>query len=176
WQANPTPQHALDEGIAFITVNMMEDVVDRGTASSVRRRGFAHAAAGKTGTTNDGKDVWFVGVTPDLAAGVWLGFDQPTTIMSNAAGGSLAAPIWAEMMKTAYENRAPPPHWAPPVNLVSASVDTETGYLARPQCPGDHVRIEYYLSGTQPLEYCPLHRGGAARVVNKLLNGLRRIF
>lgn len=174
WRADRPAERAVDEGVAFLTVNMMQDVIDNGTGSAVRRAGFWHTAAGKTGTTNDARDVWFLGVTPDLAAGVWLGFDQPKTILSNATGGSLAAPVWTEVMKAAYADRPAPPPWTPPPGVVTAAVDTETGKLAEPDCPREHVRIEYFLPGTQPLEYCPLHGGGS--VLKRLLRGLQRVF
>jgi penicillin-binding protein 1A len=175
WQAEPLRDHVVDEGVAFLTVNMMEDVVDRGTGGAVRRAGFWAPAAGKTGTTNDAKDVWFVGMTPDLAAGVWLGFDQPKQIMPDASGGRLAAPVWAELMMAAYETRPAPDDWTRPDNVVIAPVDTSSGGLATRGCPPGNVRIEYFLAGTQPLEVCPLH-GGRGNLVDKLLQGLRRIF
>ncbi|NIP77731.1 MAG: penicillin-binding protein 1A, partial [Gemmatimonadetes bacterium] len=77
WQAHPPTRQALDPGVAFLTLTLLEEVVNSGTAAVIRRKGFWLPAAGKTGTTNDGKDVWFIGMTPDLAAGVWLGFDRP---------------------------------------------------------------------------------------------------
>ena len=85
----------MDPRVAFVVRDMMRDVVERGTASSIRRYLPASVpVAGKTGTTNDNSDVWFIGMTPDIVAGVWLGFDTPKTITPGAAGGSLAAPIW----------------------------------------------------------------------------------
>jgi penicillin-binding protein 1A len=130
WKAaNDAPQ-TIHEATAFLTLSLMEDVVDRGTASSIRRRGFWLPAAGKTGTTNDAKDVWFVGMTPDLVAGVWLGFDQPRTILPNASGGLLAAPVWADAMKAVYEKRPQPAPWTPPASVTSASIDEESGLLA----------------------------------------------
>ena len=100
WQ-NPivAPLLVLDPAVAFIVRDMMRDVVERGTATSVRNDvPETIPVAGKTGTTNDNTDVWFVGMTPDLVAGVWIGFDRPRTITPGAAGGSLAAPIWAQMV------------------------------------------------------------------------------
>jgi penicillin-binding protein 1A len=175
WQPEGSPDQVLDPGIAFLTVNMMEDVVDRGTGTAVRRAGFWAPAAGKTGTTNEAKDVWFVGMTPDLVAGVWLGFDQPKSIMPNASGGRLAAPVWADVMKAAYETRPTPDDWARPDNVVVAAVDTATGGLATDKCPPASTRVEYFLAGTQPIAMCPLHGGGGS-IVDKLLHGLKRIF
>ena len=90
---------ALDPRVTYVVRDMMRDVVERGTAASIRRYLPASIpVAGKTGTTNDNSDVWFIGLTPDLVAGVWLGFDKPTSITAGAAGGSLAAPVWGKMV------------------------------------------------------------------------------
>jgi penicillin-binding protein 1A len=152
WQ-NPIspPQRVLDENVAFIVRDMMREVVERGTATSVRR--FVPAAvpvAGKTGTTNDNADVWFVGMTPDLVAGVWLGFDRPKTITPGAAGGTLAAPIWGRMLALAGAAHADLP-WAPPTTLVAAELDRETGQLATIATPPERRYTEYFLPGTEPL-------------------------
>ena len=176
WTATDDAPPAMDEGVAFLTLSLMEDVIDRGTAGSIRRRGFWLPAAGKTGTTNDAKDVWFVGLTGDLVAGVWLGFDQPKTIMPSASGGSLAAPVWADMMKTIYQKRPQPGGWTPPASLASATIDTESGLLSTANCPASQVRVEYFMPGTAPQEMCPLHATGAQKVLNKLIEGIRRIF
>jgi penicillin-binding protein 1A len=176
WQAAQSVEAVLDPSIAFLTLSLMEDVVDRGTGGSVRRRGFFLPAAGKTGTTNDAKDVWFVGLTPDLVAGVWLGFDQPKMITANASGGAFAAPIWADMMKAVYQNRAEPNPWVAPESLVSATIDEDTGLLATDNCSPLRVRVEYFVPGTQPTDYCPLHANSAQKALKKLVEGIRRIF
>lgn len=177
WRAPLTRTHAVDEDVAFITTSMMEDVVDRGTASVIRQRGFALPAAGKTGTTNDAKDVWFVGMTPDLAAGVWLGFDQPKQIAPWAYGGNLAAPVWTDVMRAAYQSRPAPAGWLPPASVAQVPIDAATGYLATGNCPPEQVRIEYFRAGSVPHEYCPLHPESAAeRAIDRLLRGLKSIF
>jgi penicillin-binding protein 1A len=177
WRAPLVRAHAVDEAVAFIATSMMEDVIDRGTATVVREKGFLLPAAGKTGTTNDAKDVWFVGMTPDLAAGVWLGFDQPRQIAPWAYGGTLAAPVWTEVMRAAYETRPSPAGWAPPPSVAQLPIDAATGYLATGNCPPGQVRIEFFRNGTQPHEYCPLHpESGAQRVLDRLLKGLKKIF
>ena len=152
WSPPPTGlELAIDPRVAFIVRDMMRDVVERGTAQSVRRTlPESVPAAGKTGTTNDNTDVWFVGMTPDLVAGVWLGFDQPRTIMPGAGGGSLAAPIWAQMMSRWYAGRTPN-EWAPPAGLVVAELDRATGMLATAETPMDQRYTEYFLDGTEPL-------------------------
>jgi penicillin-binding protein 1A len=176
YQARTTNDYTIKADVAYLTLSIMNDVVDRGTASSIRRRGFWLPAAGKTGTTNDSKDVWFVGMTPDLVAGVWLGFDQPKTITSNASGGQMAAPVWAELMKATYAKRAQPAGWTPPADLVSVPIDNESGGIASDNCPPESVRIEYFLPGTEPTENCPLHTTGAERAIDKVLQGIRKIF
>lgn len=177
WRAPLVRAHAVDEAVAFIATSMMEDVIDRGTATIVREKGFLLPAAGKTGTTNDAKDVWFVGMTPDLATGVWLGFDQPRQIAPWAYGGSLAAPVWTDVMRAAYETRPTPTGWAPPPSITQVPIDAATGYLATGNCPPGQVRIEFFRSGAEPQEYCPLHpESGAQRVLDRLLKGLKKIF
>lgn len=174
WQAPLRSPYVLNSGVAFLTLTLLEDVVDEGTGAAVRRDGFWLPAAGKTGTTNDGKDAWFIGMTPDLVAGVWLGFDNPQNIMPGASGGRLAAPVWADLMSQVYESRPHPAAWAPPYNVTSAAVDVESGFLATAACPRDDVRIEYFLRGTEPQEYCPLHPDNDP--LRRLLRRLRGIF
>jgi 1A family penicillin-binding protein len=160
WAAPPGPGPAvLDSNVAFILRDMMRDVVERGTAASVRRTlAPAIPAAGKTGTTNDNTDVWFVGMTPDLVAGVWLGFDQPKTIAPGAVGGTLAAPIWARMMAGYYQGRTVAA-WTPPTTLVTADLDRATGALADDTTPADRLYTEYFLPGTQPVAFDPRSLG-----------------
>ncbi len=152
WQ-NPiaTPQQVLDPQVAFIVRDMMRDVVERGTATAVRRYVPPSVpVAGKTGTTNDNTDVWFVGMTTDLVAGVWLGFDTPKSIGPGAAGGTLAAPIWGRMLELSGGPRGGPP-WVPPPTLVQAQLDRATGTLADSLTPPARRYTEYFLPGTEPI-------------------------
>ena len=145
------PQPVLDPRIAFIVRDMMRDAAERGTGMPARRAVPAGIpVAGKTGTTNDNVDVWFMGMTPDLVAGVWLGFDRPTTITPGAAGGSLAAPIWGAMMARYYAGRAAPAPWIPPVGLVTAELARSTGQLADALTPPADRYQEYFVPGTEP--------------------------
>ncbi|HEU4720757.1 MAG TPA: PBP1A family penicillin-binding protein [Gemmatimonadaceae bacterium] len=146
------PQSVIDPRIAFIVRDMMRDAAERGTGASARRAVPASLPiAGKTGTTNDNVDVWFMGMTPDLVAGVWLGFDRPKTIAPGVAGGSLAAPIWGAMMAKYYANRpVPSSAWTPPLGLVTAELDRATGTLADTTTPPDRRYTEYFLPGTEP--------------------------
>jgi penicillin-binding protein 1A len=177
WRAPAGRHQVLDPGVAFLTVSLMEDVVNHGTGTAVRASGFWQPAAGKTGTTNETKDVWFVGLTPDLAAGVWLGFDHPRPIMPGASGGRLAAPVWGQLMAGAYAGKSAPAPWSPPANVVSAQIDERTGYLATSQCPAEDVRVEYFLAGTEPRSYCPVHGDrGPERFFDNLWQRIRRVF
>jgi penicillin-binding protein 2D len=146
----PAATQVLDPQAAFIVRDMMRDVVERGTATSVRRYLPASIpVAGKTGTTNDNSDVWFVGLTPDLVAGVWVGFDKPKTITPGAAGGTLAAPIWGRMMAEYYENRGST-EWTAPAGLVTAELDRISGQPADSTTPPERRYTEYFLAGTEP--------------------------
>jgi len=148
---------ALDPRVTYVVRDMMRDVVERGTAASIRRYLPASIpVAGKTGTTNDNSDVWFIGLTPDLVAGVWLGFDKPTPITAGAAGGSLAAPVWGKMLARYYAakpeiltSRAAE-QWTPPVGVIFGDVDRATGELATEQTPPDRRYTEYFVEGTEP--------------------------
>ena len=149
---------ALDPRTSFVVRDMMRDVVERGTASSVRR--FLPSSipvAGKTGTTNDNTDVWFIGLTPDVVAGVWLGFDRPKTITSGAAGGSLAAPVWGRMMSRYYASSSGRSslerseiRWTPPLGVISGELDRVTGQLATAATPANRRYTEYFVEGTEP--------------------------
>jgi 1A family penicillin-binding protein len=151
WQpTSPPPQLALDPRVAFIVRDMMRDVVARGTATSVRRWLPERVPiAGKTGTSNDNVDVWFVGVTPDLVMGAWLGFDRPKTITPGAAGGTLAAPVVAQALGKWYAGREPG-EWTPPAGLVAVELDRQTGLPADGATPPERRYTEYFLDGTQP--------------------------
>jgi 1A family penicillin-binding protein len=150
-QAPSMPQPVIDPRIAFIVRDMMRDAAERGTGTPARKAVPASIpVAGKTGTTNDNVDVWFMGMTPDLVAGVWLGFDRPKTITPGAAGGSLAAPIWGAMMARYYAGRAAPAPWTPPLGLVTAELDRLTGQLADSSTPPERRYTEYFVPGTEP--------------------------
>ncbi len=146
-----TPQPVLDPRVAYIVRSMMTDVVERGSGTAARRAVPASIpVAGKTGTTNDNVDVWFLGVTPELVAGVWLGFDKPKTITSGAVGGTLAAPIWGQMMGRYYANR-PTLGWAPPPDGITyAELNRDTGALADSTTAPDKRYFEFFLEGTEP--------------------------
>ncbi|HUF11952.1 MAG TPA: PBP1A family penicillin-binding protein [Longimicrobiales bacterium] len=173
WTAPPASAQAIDPRIAWLTLNLLQGVIDEGTGRVIRDSGFWLPAAGKTGTTNDNKDAWFVGMTPDLAAGVWIGFDRPQTIAGNAGGGALAAPVWATLMNRVYAERPAPAGWMPPDGLAAVPVDRSSGMLATDDCPLEQVHVEYFLPGTEPREYCPLHGGSVERFFERLWRGMK---
>lgn len=177
WRAPRERERVLDDGVAYLTLSMLQDVVDHGTGTAARRAGYHGPAAGKTGTTNDAKDAWFIGLTPDLVAGVWLGFDRPKPILPNASGGTLAAPIWGEFIASAYRDQGPTGHWSPPPSLDEIPIDAATGFRATANCPIDEVRTEFFLPGTEPEEYCPLHpENRVIRFLDGIWNRVKRIF
>ncbi len=162
---------AVSEATAFLMSSMLSDVINAGTAYRARQVGFTLPAAGKTGTTNDYHDAWFVGFTPHLVTGVWVGFDRPKTIASGGYAGELAVPIWGQFMKRA--TRGDKPEWfARPSNVIGVNVCRVSGKLPSGGC--DSVQVvnrdnlletrsmiytEYFVRGTDPKDECPLHRG-----------------
>ena len=141
---------------AYQVTSMLQSVVDYGTGKVVRDYGAKGLIAGKTGTTNSGTDVWFVGYTPTVVAGFWFGFDNPAPISSDASGGRLAAPAWAEFYINGWREYAPPTAWNPPPGMVMARIDPTTGYLATEWCPA--TRNEYYKPELpMPTIPCPVH-------------------
>lgn len=142
-------EQVLDPGLAYLGVSLLEGVVNRGTAQRLRSMGLEGAIAGKTGTTDDERDLWFVGFTPELVAVVWLGFDEPRSIGISSSEGPLT--IWANFIKEAMGNRT---HgvFIPPRNIERLEIDPESGALAVSGCPDR--RSEVFLVGTAPNEIC----------------------
>ncbi|HSA56836.1 MAG TPA: PBP1A family penicillin-binding protein [Gemmatimonadaceae bacterium] len=154
WQPEPVPMPVLAAPEAWLMVSMLKDVVLRGTANArVWNAGFRVPSGGKTGTTNDGADVWYVGFTADLVGGVWMGFDKPRKIMVDAQGGRLAAPAFTSFMTEVYRRKPEPPDWPRPLAIASRQVDEVTGLLAAPAC-AERAYTEYFLPGTEPLQTC----------------------
>ncbi len=173
------PKPVISPISAFIMAQMLADTVNSGTGYRVRQEGFTLPAGGKTGTTDDFHDAWFIGFTPSLVTAVWVGLDQPEQTVMNGFGSDLAAPIWARFMRTALPKIALQqrqaddgrPRWVPqPAGVVAAQVCRISGQLAAPGC--EHVLVtdpdgetsersmvttEYFRRGTQPTELCTLH-------------------
>jgi 1A family penicillin-binding protein len=167
-----TSQRAVSEATAFMMSSMLADVINAGTAYKARQAGFMLPAAGKTGTTNDYVDAWFVGFTPHLVTGVWVGFDQPSTIVPHGYAADLAVPIWGGFMKTA--TKGDQPDWfAKPAGVVGIHVCRVSGQLPNDGCATvqaldeegvlvtkSQIYTDYFLKGRQPSTICPLHPGG----------------
>ena len=155
WRAPPTKrQRVLDPAEAFQLTSMLQSVVDGGTGRLVRDRGVRGPVAGKTGTTNDGADVWFVGYTPTVVAAVWFGYDVPRPIGPSASGGRLAAPAWAAFYSEGWREREPA-GWSPPTGMVSRTIDAFNGDLANEWCPVK--QREWFRPGTEPSRICREH-------------------
>ena len=153
FQAMPAPVQVLTPATAFLMTSMLADVVNHGTAYKARSEGFTLPAAGKTGTTNDFVDAWFIGFTPKLVAGVWVGFDQPRTIIANGFAGDLAVPLWARFMKVATA-KDKPDWFTPPRGIVTSPIcaefNPETGDCER-------EATEYFARGTEPTQTYVMH-------------------
>jgi len=160
WQNVPDSHQAISSTTAFLMADMLADVIDRGTGSRARAEGFTLPAGGKTGTTNDYKDAWFVGFTPTLVAGVWAGFDDPRPVAPNGYAAGLVVPIWAKFMKAATAGS--PGTWLKtPADVTSVEVCMASGLRPTAGCAteGQSIRYEYFRRGTEPGEYCELHGG-----------------
>ncbi|HEX2770126.1 MAG TPA: penicillin-binding transpeptidase domain-containing protein, partial [Geobacteraceae bacterium] len=146
----------LSPATAFVTTQMLKDVMIYGTAKGLKKFSQERPSAGKTGTTDDYRDAWFIGYTPQLITGIWVGYDKPRPGGKGFTGGAVAAPIWGRFMRQALAAR-PAVDFPKPDTVVSVSIDPATGYLATPDCP---VKMdEFYIAGTEPTEYCPKHGG-----------------
>ena len=162
WQSSLDrhPYRAVRPGTAYLISSMMADVMNRGTGSRARTEGFRLPAAGKTGTTDDYGDAWFVGYTPNLVAGVWFGYDEKKTIMRRGFAGTVAVPAWARFMKKATEGSAP--DWFEmPSDVERISVCRKSSMRASYECRSAvsedgsrNVYEDYYLTGTGPYESC----------------------
>jgi len=147
------PERVVRQESAFLVVDMLRSVLNEGTAAGARGMGFTADAAGKTGTTNDYRDAWFAGFTPDILCVVWVGFDDNTPV--GLSGTRAALPIWVDFMKAALGGLKPTPFPAPPEGIVFVDIDKETGLLAGPGCP--KTRTEAFVAGTEPREPCGAH-------------------
>ena len=157
WEPQPTRISVLSPEEAWLMVSVMKDVVQRGTAAGSVGGQIGFPAGGKTGTTNDGTDVWFIGYTSDLVAGVWMGFDKPQKIKANAQGGILAAPAWTAFMNETYRRKPGPRDWPMPPSIVTRQIDGTTNMLATPYCPSTVVGNEFFILGTDPVLPCDVH-------------------
>jgi membrane carboxypeptidase/penicillin-binding protein len=165
----------ISEPSAFQMVTMLRDAVDRGTGSAVRTLGVKGPVGGKTGTTDQYRDAWFVGFSSSVVVGVWVGFDQPAPIGREAYGARVALPIWADFMKRAAPLR-PAAEFVRPDGLEAVEL-CDTSYLQPVQECATYT--EYFKQGDAiPSELCPVHRGTlkqrAARAIGGMLRSLGR--
>jgi penicillin-binding protein 1A len=158
WKPERVSNEVLSPAEAWLMVDMMKGVVQRGTAAgSVWGAGFRVPSGGKTGTTNDGADVWYIGYTADLVAGVWMGFDKPKKIMANAQGGRLAAPAFTQFMLEVYRRKPAPPDWPQPGGITLANTCSGgTDYFVTGAEPG--------CAGTNPFQLMPRRDTSASPV------------
>jgi penicillin-binding protein 1A len=147
------PERRLSEQTSYIMTSMMESVVNGGTAYSIRQH-YKGPAAGKTGTTNNYSDAWFIGFTPKYVAGIWLGFDNNERIFRGATGGVIAAPVWGKIMATI--DTTTQGGFSAPEGLVHVRICQETGRIAQDMCP--HPIDEVFVRGTEPTDKCEVHR------------------
>ncbi|HEY4132755.1 MAG TPA: PBP1A family penicillin-binding protein, partial [Gemmatimonadaceae bacterium] len=182
WSTEVQRASAMDPKDAYEITQMLQGVVNYGTGKTIRDYGLTGPIAGKTGTTNSGEDVWFVGYTPTLVAGIWFGYDTPRQISTNATGGRLAAPAWAEFYQAGW-HEPKGSAFAVPAGMTSAIVDPESGELATDWCPR-RVR-QWFKPGSEPTESCHLHTappqgqiaidaGNAAQGVNDAIGAVGR--
>jgi len=149
----PEKERVLPKTTAYLVTDMLESVLQPGgTASSVADI-ISRPAAGKTGTTQNYRDAWFVGYTPDLAAGVYIGYDKPTKSVG-ASGGKIAAPIWAKFMAESLKDK-PPADFPVPENIIKVKICSDSGLLATPYSPD--VLTASFIEGTEPKDFCDIH-------------------
>ncbi len=148
----PKPVQAMKPTTAYLITSMLEDVVRTGTGTNAR---LDRPAAGKTGTTDEGKDIWFVGYTPDLVGAVWIGYDQPKP-MPQEFGGRYPALIWRQVMSEALKN-VPARDFPRPANIVAATVDSKSGLLPGPNTPPEDMVTDLFAAGTVPTEVDNTH-------------------
>ncbi|MEO5720971.1 MAG: PBP1A family penicillin-binding protein [Chthoniobacterales bacterium] len=159
---------AVDPSAAWMTSQLLEQVMTKGTAASARSLGFKLPAAGKTGTTNDYKDAWFLGYTTALTCGVWVGFDQPQTIMSRGYGSALALPVWTSTMAKASQ-RYPAKPFQPTMQLARATVCANSNQLATNECLAAGAGYEITLPVDKvPRGACQIHGGYQTQLAQRL--------
>ncbi len=150
-QNYPRKSEAISAQTAYVMTSILQSAVDEGTGRLIRARGITRNLAGKTGTTDEYGDAWYVGFSPDLVTGVWVGFDEKRSMGNRQTGARVALPIWIDFMTGALEaipdRRFPEPH-----GIVRRDICKETGLLATDHCP--ETRVEVFVSGTEPLRFC----------------------
>src|ERR1700730_15393581 len=188
YQAHPSHKKAMSPAIAWMIAQTVRGVIEHGTAASVKSLGLTRYAGGKTGTTDDYKDAWFVGFTNSLTCGVWVGFDQPQTIQERGYGATLALPIWVHTMEKASQKKYPDGQFLAPDPLVHVQLCSVSSHLATDACAAAGTSYEIVLpQSIVPSQPCQVHQGrqfGATGgrpeeqdyLPNRLFRSLRHLF
>ncbi|OGF47238.1 MAG: hypothetical protein A2231_02875 [Candidatus Firestonebacteria bacterium RIFOXYA2_FULL_40_8] len=155
----PHIQDVLRPEAAYILTSMMESVVNEGTATRIRADGITFSCAGKTGTTDNQSDVWFVGYTSDLVAGGWVGFDDRRSLGKWISSSNTPVPMWAAFMKEVYKEKPPEP-FVKPASIVTVRIDPDSGLLWTNKCK--KWLDEVFITGTEPTAKCNKHEGFGA--------------
>ena len=160
----PHVQDVLRPEAAYVMTSMMESVVNEGTATRIRADGITFNCAGKTGTTDNQSDVWFVGYTSDLVAGGWVGFDDRRSLGRWISSSNTPVPMWAAFMKDVYKDKPPEP-FTKPAKIVTVRIDTDSGLLWTNKCK--KWFDEVFIAGTEPTAKCNKHEGFEAPEIKK---------
>jgi penicillin-binding protein 1A len=151
YEGRPYEEEVMSAATCFVMTHLLKGVVERGTGRAARLGNVA--AAGKTGTTNDNTDAWFIGYTPEVACGVWVGFDDKTSLGDGMTGGRVSAPIWRDFFTGAGAEKLALTDFAAPKGVVLAGIDRTTGFLAQPETL--QVFTEAFIAGTEPTQTAP---------------------
>ncbi len=163
----PFRTKVLDSITSYLTISLLKSVVDNGTAIEARTLfKFYQPSAGKTGTTDDYRDAWFIGFTPDITVGVWVGYDSVRTIFQGATGAKVALPIWTFIMKHIYKDSLNK-DFPVPSGIVFREVCSESGKLPTENCP--KIINEVFRAGSEPKEVCPIHKDERRKIIEELL-------
>jgi penicillin-binding protein 1A len=188
YQAHPREKASVSPALAWVVSQTLRGVIERGTAASAKSMGLTRYAAGKTGTTDEYKDAWFVGFTNSLTCGVWVGFDQPQTILERGYGAALALPIWVHTMEKASRKKYPDGQFPAPEPLVHVQLCSVSSHLATDACAAAGTSYEIVLpQSLVPNQPCQVHQGqqfGATGnrpeehddLPNRLFRSLRHLF
>ena len=152
----PSTTRVVRQETTYLVTSMMESVLNEGTGAAARSMGFTVEAAGKSGTTNDTRDAWFAGFTPDIVTIVWVGYDDNSPV--NLPGSRAALPIWVEFMKSAVAGLGNRGFLPPEEGVVFVNIDKATGKRANPNC--GKVFSEAFLVGTEPMDEAVCPSGG----------------
>jgi penicillin-binding protein 1A len=160
YQGRPREKAAVSPALAWVVAQTLREVIEHGTAASAKSLGLTRYAAGKTGTTDDYKDAWFVGFTNSLTCGVWTGFDQPQTILERGYGATLALPIWVHTMEKASRKKYPDGQFPAPEPLVRVQLCSVSSRLATDGCAAAGTSYEIVLpQSLVPNQSCQVHQG-----------------